>query len=92
MYFLFRFTLWEKSEISPLILKDDFRELQTRYKDYQQFHTDWPKKTHRLSVLLYRNMQRIPVGSSTFTAVAKAVDLALDFKVCISGLYVVSCW
>ena len=37
------------------------------------------RKTQRLVVLLYRNMQRIPDDSSIFTAEAKAIDLALDF-------------
>ena len=41
------------------------------------------KKTQRSVVLLYQAtiffMQRIPDNSSTFTAEAKAVDLALDF-------------
>ena len=36
------------------------------------------RKTQRLVVLLYSNMQRIPDDSSIFTAEAKAFDLALD--------------
>ena len=44
------------------------------------------KKTQRLVVLLYQ-MQSIPGSSSIFTAVAKAVDLGLDFiKTCATHL------
>ena len=43
-----------KSESKPHILKDDFRRLQSRYKNYQQVDTDGQKKTQRLIVLLYQ--------------------------------------
>ena len=35
----FRFTLWEKSESNPHILNDDFKRLQSRFKNYQQIYT-----------------------------------------------------
>ena len=44
----------KKSESNPHILKDDFRRLQSRYKNYQQVYTDCQKKTQRLVVLLYQ--------------------------------------
>ena len=34
----------KKSESNPHILKDDFRNLQTRYKDYKQVNTDGAKE------------------------------------------------
>ena len=30
------YTLKKKSEISPIVLKEDFRKLQTRYQDYKK--------------------------------------------------------
>ena len=30
----------KKSESNPHILKDDFRKMQSRYKNYQQIYTD----------------------------------------------------
>ena len=33
----------EKSESNPHILKDDFRKLQSRYKNYRQTYTDGSK-------------------------------------------------
>ena len=29
---------WKKSETNPHILKDDFRKMQSRYKNYQQIY------------------------------------------------------
>ena len=63
----------KKSESNPHILKDDFRKMQSRYKNYQQIHTDGSKEDN------HNNVQRIPDDSSIFTAEAKAIDLALDF-------------
>ena len=72
-----------KSKSNPNILKDDFRKLQSRYKNYQQIYTDGSKEDSKggCAVILdkHSNMQRIPDDSSIFTAEAKAVDLALDF-------------
>ena len=34
----------KKSESNPHILKDDFRKLQSRYKNYQQIYTDGSKE------------------------------------------------
>ena len=34
----------KKSESNPHILKDDFRKMQSRYKNYQQIYTDGPKE------------------------------------------------
>ena len=79
---LFRFTLWEKSESNPHILKDDFRRLQSHYKNYQQVYTDGPKEDSKVGCVVisgnHSNMQRIPDDSTIFTAGAQAVDLALD--------------
>ena len=45
----------KKSESNPHILKDDFRKLQSRYKNYQQFFfLMGQRKTQRLVVLLYQ--------------------------------------
>ena len=72
-----------KSESNPHILKDDFRKLQSRYKNYQKNYTGGPKEDPKVGCAVlsdnHSNMQRIPDDSSIFTAKAKAVDLALDF-------------
>ena len=72
-----------KSESNQHILKDDFRRLQSRYKNYQQVYTDGSKEDSKVGCAVisdnHSNMQRIPDDSSIFTAEAKAVDLALDF-------------
>ena len=71
------------SESNPHILKDDFRRLQSRYKNYQQVYTNGSKEDSKVGGAVisdnHSNMQRIPDDSSIFTAEAKAVDLALDF-------------
>ena len=73
----------KKSESNPHILKDDYRKLQSRYKNYQQIYTDGSKEDSKVGCAVisdnHSNMQRIPDDSSIFTAEAKAVDLALDF-------------
>ena len=73
----------KKSELNPHILKDDFRKMQSRYKNYQQIYTDGSKEDSKFGCAVisdnHSNMQRIPDGSSIFTAEAKAIDLALDF-------------
>ena len=73
----------KKSESNPHILKDDFRKMQSRYKNYQQIYTDGSKEDSKVGCAVisdnHSNMQRIPDDSSIFTAEAKAVDLALDF-------------
>ena len=38
----------KKSESNPHILKDDFRRLQSRYKNYQQVYTDGSKKDSKV--------------------------------------------
>ena len=73
----------KKSESNPHILKDDFRKMQSRYKNYQKNYTDGSKEDSKVGCAVisdnHSNMQRIPDDSSIFTAEAKAVDLALDF-------------
>ena len=73
----------KKSESNPHILKDDFRKMQSRYKNYQQIYTDGSKEVSKVGCAVisdnHSNMQRIPDNSSIFTAEAKAIDLALDF-------------
>ena len=73
----------KKSESNPHILKDDFRRLQSRSKNYQQVYTDGSKEDSKVGCAvisgIHSNMQRIPDDSSIFTAEAKAVDLAFDF-------------
>ena len=72
-----------KSESNPHILKNDFRKLQSRYKNYQQIYTDGSKEDSKVGCAVLSdnqsNMQHIPDDSSIFTAEAKAVDLVLDF-------------
>ena len=65
----------KKSESNPHILKDDFRKMQSRYKNYQQIYTDGSKVGSSVISDNHRNMQRIPDDSSIFTAEAKAIDL-----------------
>ena len=73
----------KKSESNPHILKDDFRKMQSRYKNNQQIYTDGSKRDSKVGCAVisvnHSNMQRIPDDSSIFTAEAKAIDLALDF-------------
>ena len=73
----------KKSESKPHILKDHFRKMQSRYKNYQQIYTDGSKEDSKVGCAVisnnHSNMQRIPDDSSIFTAEAKAIDLALDF-------------
>ena len=73
----------KKSESNPHILKDDFRKMQSRYKNYQQIYTDGSKEYSKVGCAVisdnHSNMQRIPDDSSIFTAEAKAIDLASDF-------------
>ena len=65
----------KKSESNPHILKDDFRRLQSRYKNYQQVYTDGSKEDSKVGCAVipgnHSNMQRIPDYSSIFTAEAK---------------------
>ena len=73
----------KKTESNPHILKDDFRKLQSRYKNFLQIYTDGSKEDPKFGCAVisdnHSNIQRIPDDSSIFTAEAKAVDLALDF-------------
>ena len=65
------------------MLKDDFKRLRSRYKNYQQVYTDGSKEDSKVGCAVisgsHITMQLIPDNSSIFTAEAKAVDLALDF-------------
>ena len=65
------------------VIFDDFRKLQSRYKNYQQIYTDGSKEDSKVGCAVisdnHSNMQRISENSSIFTAEAKAVDLVLDF-------------
>ena len=71
----FRFTLCKKSESNPYLLKDDFRRLQSRYKNYQQVYTGGSKEDSKVGCAVISgnnsNMQRIPDDSSIFTAETK---------------------
>ena len=77
---LFDLHLGKKSESNLHILKDDFRKLQSRYKNYQQFYTDGSEEDSNAGCAVisenHSNMQRIPDDSSIFTAEAKADNLA----------------
>ena len=80
---LFNLHSGKKSESNSHILKDDFRKMQSRYKNYLQIYTDGPKEDSKVGCAVISDnhsyMQRIPDDSSIFTAEAKAIDLALDF-------------
>ena len=80
---LFDLLSGKKSESNPHILKDDFRQLQSRYKNYQQVYTIGSKEDSKVSCAVisgyHSNLQRIPDDSSILTAEARAVGLALDF-------------
>ena len=73
----------KKSESNPHILKDEFRKLQSRYRNYQQIYTDRSKEDSKVGCAVisdnHSNMQRMPDDSPIFSAEAKAVDFALDF-------------
>ena len=62
----------KKSGSNPHILKDDFRKMQSRYKNYQQIYTDGSKEDSKVCCAVisdnHSNMQRIPDDSSIFTA------------------------
>ena len=72
----------KKSKTNSDILKDYFRKLQTRYKEYQQIYTDGSKEDSKIGCGVisdnHCNIQRIPDGLYIFAIEAKAVDLALD--------------
>ena len=71
----FWITFREKSESNPHILKDDFRRLQSRYKNYQQVYTDGSKEDSKVGCAVISDnhsyMQRVPDDSSIFTVEAK---------------------
>ena len=73
----------KKSESNPHILKDDFRKMPSRYKNYQHIYTDGSKEDAKVGCAVisdnHCNMQRISDDSSIFTAESKAIDLAFDF-------------
>ena len=73
---LFDFHSGKKSESNPHILKDNFRKMQSSYKNYQQIYTDGSKEDSKVGCAVisdnHSNMQRIPDDSSIFTA--KALD------------------
>ena len=73
----------EKSESYQHILKDDFRKMQSRYKNYQQIFTERSKEDSKVGCAVisdkHSKMQRIPDDSSIFTAEAKTIYLTLDF-------------
>ena len=58
----------KNSESNPHILKDDFRKIQSRYKNYQQIYTDGSKEDSKVGCAVisdnHNNMQRIPDDSS----------------------------
>ena len=84
---LFDLYFGKKSESNLCILKDDFRKMQSRYKNYQQVYTDGStdgsKEDSKAGCAVisgnHFKMLRIPDDTSIFTTEAKAVDLALDF-------------
>ena len=65
----------KQSEANPHILRDDFRKMQSRYKNYQQIYTDGSNEDSKVGCAVisdnHSNMQRIPDDSSIFTAEAK---------------------
>ena len=67
---LFDLHSWKKSESIPRILKDDFRKMQSRYKNYQQIYTDGSKEDSKVGCAVisdnHSNMQRIPDESLIF--------------------------
>ena len=80
---LFDLYFGKKSESNLCILKDDFRKMQSRYKNYQQVYTNGSKEDSKAGCAVisgnHFKMLRIPDDTSIFTTEAKAVDLALDF-------------
>ena len=80
---LFDLHTGKKSESNPHILKDDFRQLQSRYKNHQQVYADGSKEDSKVGCAVisdnHSDMQRTPDDSSIFHAKTNAVDLALNF-------------
>ena len=70
----------KNSESNPHISKDDFRKMQSRYKNYQQIYTDGSKEDSECGCAVksdnHSNIQRIPDDSSIFTAEANAINRA----------------
>ena len=65
---LFELHSGKKSESNPHILKDDFRKMQSRYKNYQQIYTDGSKEDSKVGCAVlsdnHSNMQRVSDDSS----------------------------
>ena len=72
-----------KSESNPHLLKESFHQLQSQFIDYQCVYTDGSKEETKVGCATFKNGNcktlRLPVGSSIFTAEAKAIYLALDY-------------
>ena len=73
----------DKSESNPHLLKQNFYDLQSYYSDHEHIYTDESKDEEKVGCAAAKyydcKKNRIPDGSSGFTAEAKAIDLALDF-------------
>ena len=65
----------KKPESNPHILTDDFRKMQSRYKNYHQIYTDGSKEDSRVGCAVisdnHSNMQRIPDDSSIILSFIK---------------------
>ena len=79
---LFDLNTNKKAQSSPVILKENFHDLQSRYSDYKNIYTDGSKDGETVGCACTSDSGyislRIPDGSSIFTAEAKAIDLAFD--------------
>ena len=55
---LFDLHCGKKFESNPHILKDDFRKMQSRYKNYQQIYTDGSKEDSRVGCAVISSINK----------------------------------
>ena len=71
----------KKSEVDSQIFKTEFLEIKSAYKHYISIYTDGSKQDEKVACAVispnFTDSIRLPDRSSIFTAVAKAIDIAL---------------
>ena len=81
--FLFDLHNSKKSFSDSHLMKQNFKELQSRLSDYQHIYTDGSKVDDKVGCAYilgsHHEKIRLPDGSSIFTAESKAIDMALDY-------------
>ena len=73
----------KKSLSDSHLIKQNFKEIQSRLSDYQHIYTDGSKAEDKVGCAYisgsHHEKIRLPDGSSIFTAESKAIDMALDY-------------